>query len=217
MPLAKLRLTIPESVWIGDLTRQYPDTQFRILAALSDEQAGVALAEITTSDPGLVLQAMDDYEEVESVDLLKGTDDDVLVQFETTMPLLLLPARDSGVPLEMPFEVQDGTAVWEVTAPSERLSELGSQLETFGISFTVEYVQQRLSEQQLLTDRQRRIVLTAIDAGYYDTPRDCSLTELADRLDIAKSTASETLHRAEGKIIKRFAEELSQPASAASP
>ncbi len=217
MPLAKLRLTIPESVWIGDLTRQYPDAQFRILAALSDEQAGVALAEITTSDPGLVLQAMDDYEEVESVDLLKGTDDDVLVQFETTMPLLLLPARDSGVPLEMPFEVQDGTAVWEVTAPSERLSELGSQLETFGISFTVEYVQQQLSEQQLLTDRQRRIVLTAIDAGYYDTPRDCSLTELADRLDIAKSTASETLHRAEGKIIKRFAEELSQPASAASP
>jgi len=217
MPLAKLRLTIPESVWIGDLTRQYPDTEFRILAALSDEQAGVALAEITSPDPDLLLESMDEYEAVESVELLKRTERDVLVQFETTMPLLLLPARDSGVPLEMPFEVQDGTAVWEVTAPSERLSELGSQLETFGISFTVEYVQQRLSDQQLLTDRQRRIVLTAIDAGYYDTPRDCSLTELADRLDIAKSTASETLHRAEGKIIKRFAEELSQPASAASP
>lgn len=217
MPLAKLRLTIPESVWIGDLTRQYPNAEFRILAALSDEQAGVALAEITSPDPGRLLQTMDDYEEVESVELLKRTDENVLVQFETTMPLLLLPARDSGVPLEMPFEVQDGSAVWEVTAPSDRLSELGSQLETFGISFTVEYIQQRLSEQPLLTDRQRRLVQTAIDAGYYDTPRDCSLTELADRLDIAKSTASETLHRAEGKIIKRFAEELADPATAASP
>lgn len=217
MPLAKLRLTIPEEVWIGDLTRRYPDAEFRILAALSDEEAGVALAEISGSDPGQIVTAIDDYGSVESVDVLKRTEREVLVQFETTMPLLLLPARDSGVPLEMPFEVQDGAAVWEVTAPSDRLSELGSQLETFGISFTVEYVQQRLSDQQLLTDRQRRVVLTAIEAGYYDTPRDCSLTDLADRLGIAKSTASETVHRAEERIIKRFAEELDAPASAADP
>lgn len=208
MPLAKLRLTIPEEVWIGELTREHPDAQFRILAALSDEQAGVALAEVTASDPGAVVSAMHDSEEVESVDLLKRTDEDVLLQFETTMPLLLLPARDSGVPLEMPFEVAGGTAVWEVTAPSDRLSELGSQLETFGISFTVDYVQQQLDEEQLLTDRQRRVVLAAIERGYYDTPRDCSLTELAAHLEIAKSTASETLHRAEEKIVKRFAEEL---------
>jgi len=208
MPLAKLRLDIPTEVWIGDLTRQFPEATFRILAALSDEQAGVALAEVTTEDPAAVVSTMSEYEDVETVELLKRSEDEVLVQFETTMPLLLMPARDSGVPLEMPFEIRDGTAVWEVTAPSDRLSELGSQLEAFGISFTVDYVQQQLGEKQLLTERQRRIVTAAIEAGYYDTPRDCSLTELADKLDIAKSTASETLHRAEEKIVKRFAEDL---------
>jgi len=208
MPLAKLRLTIPEEVWIGDLTRRYPEVQFRILAALSDEQAGVALAEVAAPDPDAVVSDMRAYEDVESVDVLKRTEEDVLVQFETTMPLLLLPARDSGVPLEMPFEIRDGTAVWEVTAPSDRLSELGSQLETFGISFTVDYVQQRLGEEQLLTDRQRRVVGAAIEKGYYDTPRECSLTELAGELGIAKSTASETLHRAEEKMVKHVAEEL---------
>jgi hypothetical protein len=40
--------------------------------------------------------------------------------------------------------------------------------------------------------------------GYYDTPRDCPLTELADELEIAKSTCSGTLHRAEETIVKRF-------------
>ena len=127
------------------------------------------------SDPGVPrcpVSAVRAYEDVESVDLLKRTDEDVLVQLGTTMPLLLLPARDSGVPLEMPFEIQDGTAVWEVTAPTDRLSELGSQLETFGISFAVDYVQQRLGEEQLLTDRQRRVVGAAIEQGYYDTPRE---------------------------------------------
>ena len=211
MPQAKLRLDIPDEVWIGELTRRYPDTTVRILAALSDQDAGVGLAEITTDDPRPVVRDMTDAEDVTDVDTLKVSDGEVLVQFETTMPLLLLPARDSGVPLEMPFRIQDGTATWEVTAPSERLSELGSQLESFGISFTVEYVQQRLTEEQLLTERQRRIVRTALSKGYYDTPRECSLTDLADSLDIAKSTASETLHRAEEKIIKRFAEQFERP------
>jgi hypothetical protein len=214
MPLAKLHLTIPEDVWVGDLTRRYPDAEFRILAALSDEQAGVALAEVVAADPDDIVSAMREYDDVASVEPLGRGDGGSLVQFETTMPLLLLPARDSGVPLEMSFEVRDGTAVWEVTAPSDRLSELGSRLETFGISFTVEFVQQRLEETQLLTDRQRRIVGAAIEAGYYDTPRDCSLTELADDLDIAKSTASETLHRAEEKIVKRYVEELDADAAA---
>ncbi len=212
MPQAKLRLTIPEEVWIGKLTRAHPDANFRILAAFSDEDAGVGLAELTGDDPATLLREMREFEDVTAIEGLKRTDEKVLVQFETTMPLLLLPARDSGVPLEMPFDITDGTAVWEVTAPSDRLSELGSQLEAFGISFSVDYVQQRLSNDELLTDRQQRLVLTAIENGYYDTPRESSLTEVADESDIAKSTASETLHRAEEKIIKRFVDQLRRPA-----
>ncbi len=208
MPQAKLRLTLPEEVWVGEVTRSFPDATIRILAALSDEGAGVGLAEISAPDPREVVRAMKAAEDVTGIETLKYSEDEVLVQFETTMPLLLLPARDSGVPLEMPFEIQDGTAVWEVTAPSDRLSELGTQLEAFDISFTVDYVQQRLDQEQLVTDRQRRIILQAIEEGYYDTPRTCSLTELADTVDIAKSTASETLHRAEEKIVKHFAEQL---------
>lgn len=213
MPQAKLRLDIPDEVWIGDITRQYPDAKVRILAALSDEEAGVGLAEITAENPQEIVRDVEVSDDVTSVDTLKYSNGEVLIQFETTMPLLLLPARDSGVPLEMPFAIQNGTATWEVTAPSERLSELGTQLESFGISFTVDYVQQRLNEEQLVTDRQRRIVQTALEEGYYDTPRDSSLTELADSLDIAKSTASETLHRAEEKVIKHYAEQFNHPPS----
>jgi len=208
MPQAQLRLDIPDEVWVGRLTREFPNATFRILAALSDDDAGVGLAEIITDRPADIIREMEQFEDVTSVETLKRGDDDVLVQFETTMPLLLSPARDSGVPLEMPFDIQNGTATWEVTAPSDRLSELGSQLETFGISFTVDYVQQRLNDEQLLTERQQRLIRTAIKEGYYDTPRESSLTELADEAGIAKSTASETLHRAEEKIIKRYADKL---------
>ena len=208
MPLAKLRLTIPDGVWVGDLTREYPQTVIRILAALSDEEAGVGLAEVTGSDVPRVVTQMTEYEDVEHVEVIQHSESKAIVQFETTMPLLLLPARDSGVPLEMPFEICDGEVCWEVTAPNDRLSELGTQLETFGIAFTVDRIQQRITDEQLLTERQRRLVEAAVDEGYYDTPRGASLTELAEEVGIAKSTASETLHRAEEAIVKDFVENL---------
>ncbi len=206
MPEAKLQLELPEVVWIGELTREYPEATFRVLAAIPDGGIGVALTEIIGESLPELLEQMASYEEVPEMEVLSQTDSRALVQFETTLPLLLLAARGSGVPLEMPFELSNGTAVWEIKAPSDRLSELSDQLEFFGIPFTVEYIQYDLEEKQLLTDTQRDILETAIEMGYYDVPRQCSQTKLAAELGRAKSTVSETLHRAEGKIIKDYAE-----------
>lgn len=211
MPRAKLTLTIPEGVWIGDLSRTHSDGRFRILAALPGEESGVGLLEISAPDLVPVLQAMEAEPEVTKLDPLQKTDDTVLVQFETSEPLLLEPMQGSSVPIEFPFDIVDGKASWEVTAPQDRISALGQQLEAFGIKFTVEHVHQQFTSERLLTDRQRRLIKSAVTHGYYDTPRTCSLTDLADKLGIAKSTCSETLHRAEGRIIKQFVEgELSE-------
>lgn len=203
MPEAKLRLELPEGVWIGELTRRYPDATFKILAALSDAEDGVGLVEIRSQSLSDVLDEIGTYDSVTDLDVLNQTDEQALVQFETTLPMLLLPARDSGVPLEMPFELSDGIAIWEIQTSSERLSELSDQLDFFDISFTVEYIQYEVDEKQLLTDSQEELIGKAIEMGYYDTPRECSLTELAEEIGRSKSTVSETLHRAEGKIIKQ--------------
>jgi predicted DNA binding protein len=120
------------------------------------------------------------------------------------IPLLLFSAQGTGVPLEMPFLLADGEVEWELTALQNRLSELGIQFEQFGIPFTVNEIQQHIEPEQLLTDRQLELLTVAVERGYYETLRECSLTELADELDIAKSTCSETLHRAEEEVIKQF-------------
>ncbi len=126
------------------------------------------------------------------------------VQVETTVPLLLTSLQDSGVPLEMPFEVRDGEMSLEVTVPQETLSGLAETLDEFGIQYTVERIQQEVASDPLLTERQRRILDEAIDRGYYDTPRRITLVDLAEELDIAKSTCSETLHRAEERVVKDY-------------
>lgn len=206
MPTAKLHITLPEDVWIHQVSSTHPNAEFRVLAAFPAEETGVGLLEITSSDLPAVVRAMDDDEEIVSLELHEASEVTALVEFETTEPLLLFSVQESGLPLEFPFTVQEGVAEIEITASRDRLSAFTTQLEAFGMSFDVEYVREMVDSESLLTDRQQELLDAAVEAGYYDTPRECSLTELAEEAGVAKSTASEVLHRVEEKIIKEYSE-----------
>jgi predicted DNA binding protein len=163
---------------------------------------------ISAADLDAVLADMRDHGVVTDMSVMQRTDTEATVQFETTAPMLLVAAKRSGIPIEMPIEIGDGEATIDVTGAHDRLSELGRQFKELEMDFRIEYIQERLQPSQVLTENQQRLLLTAVELGYYDTPRECSLTELADHVGIAKSTCSETLHRAEEEIIKRFVDDL---------
>ncbi|MFB6102844.1 MAG: helix-turn-helix domain-containing protein [Haloplanus sp.] len=208
MPTARLAVTLPEHIWIADLSRRFPESTFRVLAALpDDEDTGVGLVEIVASNPDDVLSRLTEADGVRVFEVLHRADDRALVQFETDDPLLLLSVRNSGAPFEPPVTITDGVADLEITASHDRLSSLGDQLRTFGLEFDVRSIHTAIDSESVVSDRQRELIETAVERGYYDTPRGCTLTELADHLDIAKSTASERLHRAESAIIRAFVAE----------
>jgi len=52
-----------------------------------------------------------------------------------------------------------------------------------------------------LTDRQRTVVKTAHEMGYYDQPRNASHQEIANELDCAASTVGEHLQKAEKQLV----------------
>ncbi|ELY62279.1 helix-turn-helix domain-containing protein [Natronolimnohabitans innermongolicus] len=208
MAQATLTVTMPEQVWIQQLSTAYPETTFRVLAAVPGAERGFALVRIAGQPVGDVIEDMRDHPQITELTLAQWSDSEATVHFETTAPLLLFSARDSGMPIELPVEIVDGEATIEVTGSRDRLAQLAEQLERFGLQYRIDHVRERLHESQLLSDRQLEVLAAAVEAGYYDTPRRCSLTDLADRLDIAKSTCSETLHRAEEAIIKRYIEDV---------
>ncbi|WP_436343566.1 helix-turn-helix domain-containing protein [Natronorubrum sp. FCH18a] len=208
MAQATLTITMPEQVWIQQLSTAYPAASFRVLAAVPGSETGFALVRIAGPEVADVVEDMRDHPQITELSLAQWSENEVTVHFETTAPLLLFSSRDSGMPIELPVEIVDGEATVEVTGSRNRLAELAEQLEHFGLQYRIEHVRERLHESQLLSDRQLEVVVAAVKEGYYDTPRRSSLTELAEHLDIAKSTCSETLHRAEEAIIKRFVEDL---------
>lgn len=52
-----------------------------------------------------------------------------------------------------------------------------------------------------LTDRQREILQTAYELGYFDVPRGVSTSDIADTLELDASTVAEHLQRAERNIV----------------
>lgn len=206
MTTAKLHVTLPQEVWIGHVSASHPEAEFRVLAAFPAEETGVGLLEISSSDLRAVLETMDDQTGVAGFELHEAAEEMALVEFETTEPLLLTSIQEAGLPLQLPFTIEDSVATVEITASRERLDAFTTQLQLFEMPFDVEYVREMTSSESLLTDRQRELLDAAIEKGYYDTPRDCSLTDLAEATGVAKSTASETLHRVEEKIIKEYCE-----------
>jgi hypothetical protein len=205
MALAKLVVDLPPGTWIGEVSTAHPETTFRVLAAIPADELGVGLLEVQSPELSAVLSAIEGHDGIETFELLQAGDEEALVQFETSQPLLLVAVRNSMVPLELPLDIVAGRADLELTAAQSRLSELTTQLEEFGLSYEVKYVRQSPVSSALLTERQQSLLLAAVERGYYDTPRQCTLSELAAELDLAKSTLSERLHRLEGKVMKEFA------------
>lgn len=215
MPRAKVQVELPESAWLADVSRDFPAGDFRIVTVLAGEDTGIALVHIQVDAPMPVLAAIEGSEHVRSADLFWAEGDEALVQVEANAPPLLVPLWRAGVPVELPFDVTDGTASWAVTTSQHRLSAFRAALDETDIVYDVQHVSDVTTSDadRLLTGRQREVLRTAAELGYYDTPRDATLTDVAATLDISKSNCSELLHRAEGHVVDWFLEEHDGPAA----
>jgi len=204
MVRASLTLTIPKRIWIGRVSRQFPEARFRVRSARSCDDLGIGLVEILATNVSRILEEVEQQEPVHEVTLLQGDEGRALVQIEAEDPILLRILERTGIPVETPFEITDGEVAWTLTTTRNRLSSLSSALDRSELRYVVEHVWDSAQFEQILTERQQEVVDAAIEAGYYDSPRECTQEELADRLGMAKSTCSEILHRAEERIVKRF-------------
>lgn len=207
MPRARLDVDVPEGSWLRDVSTARPGSTIRVVAALAREGGGTAVVAFHDADPAALLGDLRDHPGVVDLELLRSADGRTLVQVETTESRLHGPLRRAGVPLATPFEVRDGEASWTLTATPDRLAALGRGLDRAGIDSRLEAVAPAGSlepDAPGLTDRQREVLARAYERGYYASPRGTTLTALADDLGVSKSTASELLHRAEGRLVEWF-------------
>ncbi|MES3159984.1 MAG: helix-turn-helix domain-containing protein [Halorubrum sp.] len=209
MTSARLDVHLPDETWLADVTRTYPSAVVRIRGVVRGEDTAHSLVSVVAPDPDPVAEGVAAHGEVTATDTVETDEHGVTLRVTGASPAFVSPARRAGLPLEWPVDASDGTATLQITADPERFTEFGRQLSAAGMTVDPQCVDDHEREPRVLTDTQRALVLDAVERGYYDTPRACTLTELADANGIAKSTCSETLHRAEGRVMKRLAARIS--------
>ncbi len=222
MSRTRLRLDLPAGSWLGDVSRGVPSATIRVAETIAldddarrpaDDDGSEALDDDGSDVAATVLIGGADRDRVE--DALRGHDrvarattverrgDGRTLRVVCRAPVYLPAAQAVGLPMASTVEVVDGRATVTVVGDRDRVEAFGRRLAGEGVTVGVAATGVD-GPDRTLTEAQRDLVFDAVRSGYYDTPRRCTLTELAEANGIAKSTCSETLHRAEGRVMRRF-------------
>ncbi|KOX96879.1 helix-turn-helix domain-containing protein [Halorubrum tropicale] len=227
MSRTELRLGLPTGSWLGDVSRRVPAATLRVaetiavdgsaatdddgLTATDDDGLTATEADLTAAatvrvggtDRDRVEAALREHDRVDRATAVERRGDVRTLRVVGRAPAYLPAARAVGLPIAAAVEVVDGRAAVSVVGDRDRVEAFGRRLAADGVTVGVAATGSDEPE-RTLTEAQRELVFEAVKSGYYDTPRRCTLTELAAANDIAKSTCSETLHRAEGRVMRRF-------------
>lgn len=85
----------------------------------------------------------------------------------------------------------------------ERLSRMYDSCTERGLPVTVDSIHELddTTADQPLTENQRRTLERALATGYYDIPRETTLTDLSEEMDISHQALSERLRRAHKRLV----------------
>ncbi|WP_247004030.1 helix-turn-helix domain-containing protein [Halosolutus gelatinilyticus] len=201
----KIQATAVED-WLADFSIEFPDAEFRVLTDQPTEDGLLGVAEVVTTDGNALVRQLEEAPEVRS-EVLYISEQRVLIQALAPMTESYEALRRSGTLPEYPAILQDGWFSFTVTTSQEQLSEYIDELAAAGVPYQILSLTQSHESSTLLTDRQWQFISDAIERGYYDIPRGCTLVELAESFNINKSSAGRLLRRAESRIIKQFVAE----------
>ncbi|NVM30098.1 MAG: helix-turn-helix domain-containing protein [Candidatus Helarchaeota archaeon] len=199
---AKFAIQMPTKLWIAALSKKYPEITFEILSILPTEKMiGNALVKITGDNAEKILQEITVHPSSLELHLISDLEKSKIFNVKTNDPWLLISLIKSEVILKMPVLVKNGIASWEILAPHEKISKFNDLLKEKNIKFQLKSIGKYKEEPQL-TVRQTEVLDQAVKMGYYEIPRKITLTALAKKLNIAKSTLSGILRRIDKKLIQ---------------
>ena len=90
-------------------------------------------------------------------------------------------------------------------ADSSALSQFFDAVGDHGIGYEIHRVYEPRDTERLddgMTDAQREAIETAMDIGYFDVPRQATLQELGEELDVSDSAASERIRRGVQSLVQ---------------
>jgi hypothetical protein len=197
----------PHECWVAKLISKYKDLVIRIIDVKSDNQNGGLRQLFEITAPSELIEKI--AKEIKHDDTLR----DVKLVISKTGRIYgsvkvthLLPcglAETSDCFLRAITTNIGGEVEWHVVGKASSYKRLMNRLQEKGMDVKISSLH-RVKNDRMLTGRQEVIVKTALDLGYFDCPKNISIEELAEMLDITPATLSEILRKGIKKILKEY-------------
>jgi Predicted DNA binding protein len=197
-------MVLREELWVHDVSTSFPDATLRLLTGVPRGDRALELGEVRADSPGEVAEAIRFHPDIVAYDEVYAGEERTVAQYEADEQGLYEFLWSSSLPPEFPVVVQDGEMEFEITATREQFEAFGTALDEGGRQYDLLSLVHTDEGESLLTDRQRECLAVAHRRGYFAVPRECPLAEVADALDVDKSTASETIRRGTDRVVEQF-------------
>ena len=201
--------------WDFNTARQQLET--RILVTGADREA---------LDQGL--EGLQDHGNMRDCELLSKREENALIRSKIDQTNAMKVVRNNDGYITGPFEISDGSEIWHVgfdtgSVARDALSDLDrhndfaiESRESISFADYLDLVQnvgpaRRLLEAcRDLSDVERATIQRAFNEGYFEDPREATLTTLADEFGISKTAVSKNLRRGERKIFDQVVGAMSE-------
>jgi len=201
---ARFRMELAEDIWVHELSTTFPATTFRLLTGVPKGDRALELGEVRTDRPAEVTEAIRDHRDITAYEEVFASDRRAIARYEADEKSLYEFLWESSLPPEFPIVVENGRMEFDLTATQAQFDAFGAALEERDRWYELLSLVHTDEGDSLLTERQRECLQTALHEGYFDVPRQCTLAELADGLNVDKSTASETIRRGQARVLESF-------------
>lgn len=166
------------------------------------------------------LQTLRDHRNMEDIQLLSKRNDVARISTVMQQTSAMKTIQRNGGYITGPFQIEAGRERWHVgfddgETADRTLSELErnndlkvearDEFETTTLFDLLENsgsIRHLLDGCRALTDTEQKTLNAAANKGYYQTPRETTLSELADYFDISKTAVSMNLRRGERKVLE---------------
>jgi predicted DNA binding protein len=211
-----------EGDWTAQLASYGVFAEFLASTFRDRRYLGIMAFDCDDDDYDAVVDVIESHHMIDSLEVLERYDADTHGRVSAT--LFLRGQLTEFTPLQTllyegflpigPTTLEDGRECFdlllddrdELSKAIELLEEYGTvSVERISEEFRREIVPSHAEWQALLTaipPRRRELLNRAVDQGYFEIPRAVTLEELADQMDITKTTASTHLRKAERQLVE---------------
>lgn len=186
---------------------------------------------VNGADPaalGQGLDALQAHPNMCECELLNKREDTALIRSKIDQTNAMKVVRNNDGYITGPFEIDAGSEIWHVGFDTNEvsrnaLSDLDrnndfsiESRESISFEDYLDLIQNVGPAQQLLqgcrdlSAVERATLVHAFEAGYFEDPRDATLSTLAEKFDVSKTAVSKNLRRGERKILEQVVGAVSE-------